>query len=52
MAGLLDDLDPEQRAAAEATTGPVCMVAGSGTGKSRAVTRRRAHAVDAGAVRP
>ena len=51
MADLLSDLDAEQRAAAEATTGPVCIVAGAGTGKTRTVTYRLAHAIASGAVR-
>ena len=44
-ADLLDDLDPEQRAVAEAVDGPVVVWAGAGTGKTRAVTYRIAHAV-------
>jgi DNA helicase-2/ATP-dependent DNA helicase PcrA len=50
MADLLDDLDPEQRAAAEALSGPVCIIAGAGTGKTRTITYRLAHAIDTGAV--
>ncbi len=51
MAGpLLDDLDDEQRAAATAVTGPVCIVAGAGTGKTRTVTYRLAHGIRSGAV--
>jgi len=52
MAGLLDDLDPEQRAAALAVTGPVCIIAGAGTGKTRTVTYRLAQGISSGAVRP
>src|SRR5579884_818640 len=48
MAIGLDDLDPEQRAAAEAVRGPVCIIAGAGTGKTRTVTYRLAHAVASG----
>ena len=48
----LADLDDEQRSAAEATTGPVCIVAGAGTGKTRTVTHRLAHAALAGAIDP
>ena len=47
---LLQALDPEQRAAAEAVTGPVCILAGAGTGKTRTITHRAAHAVSTGAV--
>jgi superfamily I DNA/RNA helicase len=47
---ILDELDPEQRAAAEALDGPVLIVAGPGTGKTRTLTHRIAHLVaDCGA---
>ncbi|HET6965613.1 MAG TPA: ATP-dependent helicase [Acidimicrobiales bacterium] len=52
MAGLLEDLDAEQRAAAEAVAGPVCIIAGAGTGKTRTVTHRLAHGIATGAVAP
>lgn len=42
---ILDQLDPEQRAAAEAVEGPVLIVAGPGTGKTRTLTHRLAHLV-------
>jgi DNA helicase-2/ATP-dependent DNA helicase PcrA len=48
MSELLDDLDPSQREAAEAVVGPVCIIAGAGTGKTRTVTYRLAHAVRTG----
>ena len=48
----LAGLDPEQRAAALAVRGPVCILAGAGTGKTRAITHRIAYAVDTGAVDP
>ena len=38
MTAALDELDEEQRAAATALTGPVCIIAGAGTGKTRTVT--------------
>ena len=49
---LLDALDPEQRAAATALSGPVCILAGAGTGKTRTITHRAAYAVQSGAVAP
>ncbi|CAN5347260.1 ATP-dependent DNA helicase UvrD2 [soil metagenome] len=38
-------LDPEQQRAALAVRGPVCILAGAGTGKTRTITHRIAHAV-------
>lgn len=49
---LLAALDPDQRAVAEAVRGFVCVRAGAGTGKTRAITYRIANAVRTGAVRP
>lgn len=49
---LLVALDPEQREVALAVRGPVCVLAGAGTGKTRAITHRIAYAVAAGIVRP
>jgi DNA helicase II / ATP-dependent DNA helicase PcrA len=49
---VLSALDPEQREVALAVRGPVCVLAGAGTGKTRAVAHRIAYAVATGVVRP
>ncbi|MGA5537147.1 ATP-dependent DNA helicase UvrD2 [Mycolicibacterium nivoides] len=48
----LGDLDDEQREAVLAARGPVCVLAGAGTGKTRTITRRIAHLVAGGHVAP
>ena len=49
---VLASLDPEQRAVALASRGPVCVLAGAGTGKTRAVVHRIAYAVATGVADP
>ena len=49
---LTADLDDEQREAVLAPRGPVCVLAGAGTGKTRTITHRIAHLVAAGHVAP
>src|SRR5271166_3697023 len=49
---LLAALDPEQREVALATRGAVCVLAGAGTGKTRAITYRIAYASAVGVVNP
>ncbi|QDP98748.1 ATP-dependent DNA helicase UvrD2 [Microlunatus elymi] len=49
---MLDRLDPEQRAVATSLGGPVAVIAGAGTGKTRAITHRIAYAVATGVYAP
>lgn len=47
---LIADLDDEQREAVQAARGPVCVLAGAGTGKTRTITHRIAQPVANGHV--
>ena len=48
----LDELNPAQRQAVEVLDGPVLMLAGAGTGKTKALTARVVHLLNTGRARP
>jgi DNA helicase-2/ATP-dependent DNA helicase PcrA len=52
VSDILSALDDQQRAAAECLSGPVVIYAGAGTGKTRTITHRIAHAVEENAYEP
>ena len=52
MPPYMDGLNPAQREAVDALDGPVLMLAGAGTGKTRALTARIAHLLSTGTARP
>ena len=49
---ILTGLDPEQLAVVTAIRGPVCVIAGAGTGKTRVITNRIAYAINSGVTDP
>ncbi len=49
---LLDDLNDAQREAVTSSTGPLAIIAGAGSGKTRVISRRAAYAIETGVVAP
>ena len=49
---ILTELDAEQLAVVTAIRGPVCVIAGAGTGKTRVITNRIAYAINSGVTDP
>ncbi len=52
LESILVGLDPEQREVVTSIRGPVCVIAGAGTGKTRVITHRIAYAIAAGVTDP
>src|SRR5439155_26262714 len=50
VAGMLDDLNPNQRQAVTSCAAPLCILAGAGSGKTRVLTRRIAYRITTGAA--
>jgi DNA helicase-2/ATP-dependent DNA helicase PcrA len=49
---ILNGLDPDQLSVVTAIRGPVCVIAGAGTGKTRVITNRIAYAINSGVTDP